>query len=219
MRVLTPAALTLTALFAWSSPARAQPCLGLPSFEVGAFRGNLSAEFPEGSTTFAAGLGAGRHNSIFGTVGGGVINYDDSDESARLAFVEAGWQIPVSHAQVCPLVGGFYAWGPDNEEFGLTTRSHGLSAGLALGAPVTLSAVTLIPNIAVRYQSSTAEVTEEGIGSAESDASGNLLDLGLALLLANRISIQPLYHIPFGGDFDEEDPQWGLFVSLAVGRR
>jgi hypothetical protein len=214
MRRLVLLTLLFLAAALRASSAQAQACLGLPSFANGSVRVNLSAEFPEDARSYAAGIGAGKHNGLFGNIGGGQIMYDDYDPKARFGFVEIGMQLPIAGAQLCPVAGGYYARGPDDEDFGIEVTSYGGSGGLALGMPVALSGFSLIPNVAVRYNYSTSEVVETGVGTEESTVKDGLVDLGLAIILANRISVQPLFHIPFASDDDATS--FGVFVSLAL---
>jgi len=215
MRRFVPLTLLFLATSLSASRAHAQACLGLPSFAVGPIRVNLSSEFPEDARTWAAGIGAGKHDGLFGNIGGGQVTYDDYDPKATFGFVELGLQLPIAGAQLCPVVGGYYVRGPDDQEFGIEATSKGGSAGLALGLPVALTGFSLIPNVAVKYEYSVQEVVETGFGTEEFTYSGGLLDLGLALVLGNRFSIQPLVHYPFGGDADEK-VSFGVFASISL---
>ena len=196
----------------------AQACLGLPSFVNGAVHLNVSAAFPDSASAFALGIGAGRHNNLFGNLGGGQVTYEGLDEKSTLGFLELGYQLPVSRAQLCPIVGGYFGVGPDDPAFGLKITSRSASAGVALGLPIAMRTLTFIPNAAVKYDYVSVKYQEAGLEDLTETASGGILDLGLGIVIRDRLSIQPLAHIPFGGDGDEE-MYFGVFASVSFGWR
>jgi hypothetical protein len=198
-----------------ASSAHAQACLGLPSFEAGAIRLNVAGEFPDSATAYAIGIGAGKPDGPFGTLGAGRVSFVGIEEKATLGFVELGYQLPLGRLQACPVVGGSLAAGPDDEAARLTVTSRGAVVGGALGLPVSAGAVTVIPNLAVRYEYLSQEVDEEGIGSETYTFDSTILDLGLALVLMDRLSVQPLAHVPLRGD--DRRTSFGVFASVAFG--
>jgi hypothetical protein len=197
-----------------ASVAQAQVCLGLPSFSRTTLHLNASGEFPDSATAYAAAIGLGKDASLFGNVGAGQVSYEGYDPKATLGFVELGWQVPVSRAQICPVAGGYYASGPNDDSFGLEIKTRGGSAGLALGVPLDLGGFSLIPNVAVRYEYSSTEYVEDGYPPDTVTAHSGLVDLGLAVLLGGRLSVQPLYHIPFNSDDTEKTI--GVFLAIAL---
>jgi len=197
-----------------ASVAQAQACLGLPSFARTTMHLNASGEFPDSAKAYAAAIGLGKDASLFGNVGAGQVSYEGYDPKATLGFVEVGWQIPVSKAQICPVAGGYYASGPNDDSFGLEIRTRGGSAGLALGIPIGMGGFSLIPNLAVRYESSSTEYVEDGFDPETVTANSGLVDLGLALVLGGRLSVQPLYHIPFNSD--DTRKTFGVFLAIGL---
>jgi hypothetical protein len=208
--------LCLTTGILLPSAAHAQACLGLPSFTSGSVHLNLAAEFPEAAKAYAAGIGAGKPNSLFANLGVGQVTFDEIEEKSTYGFLEFGYQFPVSRAQVCPIAGGSFASGPDDEAAGIKVSSSAASGGLALGVPLGSDAFQVIPNVAVKYTHLTQKVEDEAGTTSESFDSG-VVDLGLGFVFRDRLSIQPLFHIPFAGDDDETS--FGFFASVSFGWR
>jgi hypothetical protein len=207
--------LLIPALALSTRGASAQACLGLPSFANGLLHFNVSAEFPEDANAWAVGLGAGRPNNLFATIGAGLVSFDGSDEKARYAFLEFGFQLPLGRAQLCPVAGGSLASGPDDEAAGIEVTSSSAAGGIALGLPLGSGNLQFIPNAAVKYTYASQKLEETGIGSTTESFNSGILDLGLALVVSDRVSIQPLVHVPFAGD--DEETTFGVFGSVSFG--
>ena len=201
-----------------ASAAQAQACLGLPSFGNASVHVNIAGEFPDSATAYALGVGGGRDNQVFGNVGAGQTTYEGLDEKSTFGFLELGYQIPLrARVQVCPIISAYMGAGPDDEEIQLTVRSRGAAAGVAAGMPVRARWLTLIPNVAVRYAFDEFDIVEEGIGSLTERFDGGTVDLGMGAVFNDRISIQPLLHIPFAGDAGEVS--FGAFAAVRFGWR
>jgi hypothetical protein len=151
------------------------------------------------------------------------VSFDDFEEKATLGFGEAGWQIPLGPAQVCPIVGGSYAMGPNDDLTGLEVSSWSVVGGAALGYPLgSAGPVQLIPNVALRIERFSQTAEEPGFPAFKSTTNSGILDLGLALVLADRLSVQPLVHVLLNPEEgvtpadDEERMSFGVFVSLGL---
>lgn len=203
------------ALFA--SQANGQTCLGLPSFTNGSVHLNVSGEFPDSASAWAVGLGAGKPDNLFATLAGGQISYDGLDEKTTFGILEFGVQIPVGPVRFCPIAGGYFGAGPDDESIGLKITSRAASAGGAIGFPIALGPLTVIPNAAVLYEYLSVRFDEDGFDSITETSNSGVLDLGLGLVLGDRVGIQPILHFPFGGD--ETEVSFGLFLSVSFGWR
>lgn len=215
MRKLKLVVLLFVAASLRGSVAAAQACLGLPSFAAGAVNVNLAVEFPDSATGYALGIGAGRHNHLFANLGAGQISYDDLDERSTFGFLEFGYQIPLGPAQFCPIAGGALQAGPDDDLLDTKITARAASAGAALGLPLGVRFLTLIPNAAVKYDWVSVKFDEGEFGSTSESSRGGMVDLGLGIVLGNRFSVQPLVHIPFGGD--EDEISYGVFASVRLG--
>jgi hypothetical protein len=208
--------IVMVVLAASAAYANAQSCLGLPSFAHHLVHVNAAADFPDSATVYAVGVGAGHHNNLFGNLGGGQIKFEGFDSNAKFGFLEFGYQIPIGKAQICPIAGGTFASGPDDEVASLTVTSRSASAGLALGMPFETRMLTLIPNAAVHYGTVSQKVEEASSGSSTFNSNSGLIDVGLAFVIGKRISIQPLAHIPFAAEDDRTS--YGVFISVGVGK-
>jgi hypothetical protein len=209
--------LACAVLFFAAPGVSAQACLGLPSFAGGSVHLNGAGEFPDSATAWAAGIGAGRPNSLFGNLGGGQASYEGIDEKSTFGFLELGYQLAIGGAQLCPIAGGYFGVGPDDELAGIKLTSRGASAGAALGLPIRAGMLTFIPNAAVKYEYLSIKLDEENVGSSTEDSTSGIVDLGLALVFGDRFSLQPLYHIPFGAD--DVESNFGVFVAFSFGWR
>jgi hypothetical protein len=206
-------AMVLTLLIA--TQASAQACLGMPSFEGRSVHLNAGGEFPDSARAYTIGLGAGKPNGLFANLGGGQVSYEGLDSSARLGFLEFGFEYPVLGIRFCPIAGGYFAIGPDDELARISVTSRGATAGLAAGYPFDAGPLTLIPNASVKYDYLNQKVEEEGVGSATGTYQTSLLDLGLAFILYQRLSIQPLVHVPLSGE--DTATSIGVFASVGFG--
>jgi hypothetical protein len=215
MRTLKLVSLVVLAIALRAGAASAQVCLGLPSFQGGSVHLNVAAEFPDSATAFAVGIGAGRHNSLFANLGGGQVTYEGLDEKSTLGFLEFGFQFPVGKLQLCPIAGGTFGAGPDDDLGGVKVTSSSAAAGLSLGLPLSVGMLRLIPNAGVKYEYLSVKV-EDASGKFTENFTGGVLDLGLAFVISDRFSIQPLAHIPFGGE-DDDEPSFGVFASVSFG--
>jgi hypothetical protein len=200
----------------------AQSCLGLPSF-ANPIHITGGSQVGDGWRTYSAGLALGRDGGLFGAVGGGRYTEDDVDGAVNSASAELGMQFGIAGAQLCPVIGGGYGaatteytravLGPDME---FTQRAA--TAGLALGVPVAAGAVRLVPNGAVKWEHAWLRYDAGPDGATTTTASNGLLDLGLGVVLWDRLSITPVYSIEFATkDGVEAERFFGLFGSISFG--
>ena len=218
MRKLTIFSLVVVALTMRASLASAQACLGLPSFVNGSVHANVAVhQLTDSIQSIALGIGAGRHNHLFANVGGAQVSYEGFDEKSTLGFLEFGYQIPVSKLQLCPVAGGYLAAGPDYDINSIKITSRVASFGLAVGLPLTMSRVRIIPNAAFKFDIESTKFDQEGFESETVNTDSQGLDFGLGFVISDRIGIQPIVHIPLNGD--DNDPSFGIFASVSFGWR
>ncbi|MBM4184951.1 MAG: hypothetical protein FJ207_12180 [Gemmatimonadetes bacterium] len=215
MQRLTILTLVFAALATRASLASAQACLGLPSFAAGSVHLNATAQFLDSATVYAAGIGAGRPDNLFANLGGGRVSYAGLVQSSSFGFLEFGLQWPLGRAQLCPIAGGTFGVGPDDDVAGIKVTSWGASAGVALGLPIRLSLLTVVPSAGVRYEYLSQDVDERDVGSLSETFTSGVADLGVGFGFRDRLTIQPLTRIPFGGEDDEISLV--VFTSLSVG--
>ena len=56
---------------------------------------------------------------------------------------------------------------------------------------------------------------ESGIGETNKSFNSSIVDLGLGFVFGDRLSLQPLAHVPLSGDDDEVT--FGVFASFSFG--
>jgi hypothetical protein len=232
MRTLKSVSLLIVLVLAQAAVANAQTCLGLPSFNSGSVHVNVAGQFPDSASGYAVGIGAGRPNNLFANIGGGQFSQDGIEAKQNYGFLEFGYQFPISRlnrAQVCPIAGGSYGQGPDDEVAGDKVTSSSASVGVAAGMAFGSSRFSAIPNLGLRYEFGSFKVDNDDESlSYDQGFSSGIVELGLAFLFLERFSIQPLVQIPFAEDTGDpvaddrklaDKISFGLFASFAFGWR
>jgi hypothetical protein len=201
--------------------ADAQACLGLSSFADTPVRLTGARLFPEDRTEAdALVVGAGRSNGVFLSLGYARVLHDDTelfaddDPTEQQTLFELGYQIPLigGRVQLCPVGGAGLGKGPviSNTDY----RRRFASAGLAIGIPLNLGfGIRLAPNASARWEY--LRTTAEGLVDA---GSSGVADVGLGLIIARRLVVQPTYSMPFATG-TSEDPRLGVVVSIGSGWR
>jgi hypothetical protein len=205
--------------------AQAQSCLGLPSFEGRAVHVTAGGEFPDSAMAYSVGVGAGKPNGLFANLGAGQVSYDGLEGRSTLGFLEFGYQYPLSKLQFCPIAGGYFGVGPDDELARVKVTSRAATAGLSVGVAFDAGAVSVIPNTAFKLEYLSQKVDEEGVGSGSVSVNSTVLDVGVAFLLRDRVSIQPIMHFPMSQSFGDSlpveeqgplpEPSVGIYMSVA----
>ncbi|MEN9508009.1 MAG: hypothetical protein RLZZ621_572 [Gemmatimonadota bacterium] len=208
-------------LLAFARSAEAQACLGLSSFADTPVRLTGARLFPvDGTDADAVALGAGRSHGIFLSLGyarvrhGAADVFPDDDPTEQQTLFELGYQIPLGggRVQLCPVGGAGLGKGPviNNTDY----RRRFASAGLAIGIPLNLGfGIRLAPNASARWEY--LRTTAEGLVDA---GSSGVADVGLGLIIARRLVVQPTYSMPFATG-TSEDPRLGVVVSIGSGWR
>jgi hypothetical protein len=101
-RVLLP----LVAVVALTSTARAQNCLGAPSFAVGMARVSGFVSIADSLKTYGGDLALGRDKGFFIEGGGSHSKLNNSDQSSNQGGGRIGYQIAIDPMwQLCPYAG------------------------------------------------------------------------------------------------------------------
>jgi hypothetical protein len=231
MRTLKSVSLLMVLVLARAATANAQMCLGLPSFTSGSVHANVAGQFPDSASGFAVGIGAGRPNSLFANIGLGQLSQDGIDGKHNYGFLEFGYQFPVNmipgaQAQVCPIAGGLYGQGPDDDVNNIKVTSYSALFGVAGGVAVGTKQFSVVPNASLRYEFGSDKYDYGTPPNDTFNFSGGSLDLGLGLVFLDRFSIQPLIQIPFAQDtgdpeLDEAGSKisFGIFAAFSFGWR
>ena len=208
----------MTVLAFLSRPALSQACLGLPNVAHHT-RITGSASFADSSKAFGAAFGGGLSHGLFGDVGVSRVTYDNVSGGTNGAFAEGGIRLPFPALpfELCPVAGLGFGTGPKNIGGPGTDVSYrSATGGIAVGVPIGWTGlIELIPNATVAWSYTSQKNTVQD-GSSTSTSHEDAIDLGLALLLFDRLSVQPTYQIPFSSDYG--DKTWGVFVGVSLRR-
>ena len=197
----------------FTADLNAQVCLGLPPFGTASIHVNFAAEFPDSAAGYAVGVGGGRDDNAFANIGMGLITYEGLDDQSIYGFLEIGYQLRLSMLQICPVASGYLGSGPDDDEIGISTSSRGIGGGLAAGIKFGSRTLSVIPNAAVRFALDEVEFEEDEIDESVTETfEGGSADVGLALVLFDRVSIQPIVHFPFGSE--DTETTFGIFAAV-----
>jgi hypothetical protein len=191
------------ALAALASPAAAQPCVGLPSF-AGATRVSGGASFADSSSAYSAALGGSTARGLFGDLGAGVVQYEGVSGRTTYGFASAGMRATPERwpVQVCGVAGASHGKGPKGfsgtgTDVAITTAVAGVAAGL----PVTVSRMfRVVPNGTVTWQYAETKLVVDDLPDQRASGTSGVLDLGVGIVFYDRVSVQPAWQLPFGGD-------------------
>jgi hypothetical protein len=213
LAVATLAAATL----ALPAALGAQACLGNASFAAGKVRAGGDVTFGDDVTTIGPSIAFGGRQGPFAGVSLDVIDVDGLDDNGLRVGVNGGWQIPLgegtrrnpSRAQLCPIAAFGFQSGPDFGPFEVSGTD--LSAGMAVGAPFTLSPeVELVPFGALSVLWARTTLEDE----SDSDTGGRL-DLGAGFVFSRRFTARVGVAVPLG--FDGADSRFGLGFGINFG--
>jgi hypothetical protein len=202
--------------------ASGQSCLGLPSF-ANPFHVTAGWQLGDDWNAYSARLAAGRARGVFGSIGGGRFTQDRIDGAINSATIEVGTQIALGRMQLCPVLGGRY--GAATRDYATAAFGRDIdfvqrvaAAGFAFGAPTSVGVLRLLPNAALRYQHAWLRFDAGPDGSTTTTEGNGLLDLGLGVMLWERLSITPTYSIEFATkDGVEPERYLGVVIAVAFG--
>ena len=211
-RLSTAAAALL--LVAAPAFAHAQACLGAPSYKVAPLQLGAGASFTDGSKGAGVQIGLGSRQGLFLNTGVSLQSYDGLDGSGTSFGGTLGYDVDVSPApangpaptasvSVCPLATIAYTKLPSFSDGLNDYNAHEVDAGagVALGVSVTASpTVSVIPFGSFSYLHGTATVSVPGLGSESASDSFGMAELGLGLLLNQRVPLRPSVSVPVGLD-------------------
>jgi hypothetical protein len=208
------------ALFAVvNAPAAAQTCLGLPSHSNGQMQVTGNATFTDLSNSFGTSIGYGQPAGIFGNAQLGTTSYDGLDGSAIDLGAQAGYQLTVSQAQVCPVASFSLGMGPnDVDGAGTDVSSRQGTIGFAVGKVMGSNPkMKLVPNagLGLAYRK---QKLDDGTSSIEASETYGQASVGLGLIFNSHLAVRPSISIPLGSDFSN-DPSFGLSVAYNFGSK
>jgi hypothetical protein len=217
MRRTFVVALALVAVV--NAPAAAQTCLGLPSHSNGQMQVSGNAAFTDLSNSFGAGIGYGQPAGIFGSLQLGTTSYDGFDGSAIDLGAQAGYQLTVSQAQVCPVASLSLGMGPkDVDGAGTDISSRQGTIGFAVGKIMGANPkMKFVPNagLGLAYRQLKQD---DGTSSFEASETYGHASIGVGLIFNNNIAVRPSISIPLGSDLSN-DPTFGVAVAYNFGSK
>lgn len=228
---LRPFAAVVLLSLAVPSLLHAQACLGAPSYRVAPLQLGVGASFTDGSKGAGVQVGLGERQGLFMNLGLSLNSYDGIDGSGTSVGGSLGYDVaitptpasgpaPSTSVSLCPIASIGYTKLPSFSDGVSTYDAHELDAGggVALGVSVTASpTVSVIPFGSFTYNYGRATVSTTGYGSASASDSYGIADLGIGLLLNQRISLRPSVALPVG--LDGANPIFNFAVGFQVGSR
>lgn len=217
MRRTLVASLVLVA--AVSAPAAAQTCLGLASHSAGQMQVTGNASFTDLANTFGGTFGYGLPSGVFGKAGVATTSYDGVDGSAIDLGAQAGYQMSVGKAAICPVASFSLGMGPkdiDGAGTDLSSRqgTFGLAVGTAMGASQRMQIVPAV-SLGLAYRSDKIEDATSSLSVSETYAQAGL---GVGLVFNQNITVRPSVTIPVGL-LGNNDPTFGLTVGMNFGSK
>ena len=229
-RVLTTAAALLLTL-SIPSLLHAQACLGAPSYRVAPLQLGVGASFTDGSKGAGVQFGLGARQGPFMNLGVDFTSYDGLDGTGTSVAGSLGYDVAVTpipatgpaastSVSFCPIASIAYSKLPSISDGFSNYDAHELDAGggVALGVSVTASpTVSVIPFGSFSYYYGQATVSAPGFGSEVTSDSFGATQLGIGLLMNQRIAIRPSVSIPVG--LEGSKPVFNFAVGFQVGSR
>lgn len=206
----------LAAVTALTSAAAAQVCIGRPSLTVAPVHLGVAAGFTDGAKRVDGDLGFG-NAAAFGSVGLGLIDYDNTDENATAISARGGLSYKAagrSTVTVCPMLELDYGLGPNLRSSAGTAKITQLSVagGFAVGGVVDVNpGFAVVPNAFAAIVHSSVRTKLRGETDSNSETGGSIGG-GLSLLFNRVFAIVPSLAIPVG--FDASDPTFSLGVVI-----
>jgi hypothetical protein len=206
--------LVVLALFGLAhSPVVAQTCVGLASYSRGPiqFTGHGAAIVSDfGAHQVGASIGYGRPGGVFADAAVATTSVTGTDASLDFA-VDAGYQVQVGQAQICPVAAVGLSNGPDTEGMGVDGSTRSATVGLALGTAIGVRQVQVVPTAGFTLEYSSTKY--QGASGSNSEAYG-VAHMGVGLVF-NTVSLRPSLDIPVG--LEGADPALGLTVGFNFG--
>ena len=214
MRRTLVASLALVA--AVSAPAAAQTCLGLASHSAGQMQVSGNASITDLANTFGGTFGYGLPSGVFGKASVATTSYDAVDGSAIDLGAQAGYQMSVGKASICPVASLSLGMGPkDIDTTGSDLSSRQGTIGLAVGTSMAASPrMQIVPaaSLGLAYRS------QKTTGSPSASETYGQAALGVGLVFNSNITVRPSVSIPLGSDLSN-DPTFGLSVGMNFGSK
>jgi hypothetical protein len=212
----------LLALSAGVAPsARAQTCLGLPSFSTTPFQVIGRGAVSSGSSLLAAGVAYGHSSRAFAGIAAGTRSVEALQGSSLDLAASVGYRVPLGQTgdlELCPALSLGLEIGPNNTfnsgvDHSGRTVSLGVSGGRVFRAGPTLQVVPLAGVFYARGKAHAESATGARLFEIENDY--GLAQLGVGVIVNSNISIRPTMEVPLG--LEGGEPTFGLTVGFNFG--
>ena len=220
MNRLASVAFTLAAIALPAASAAAQTCLGTASFASGPARVGVGLDFSNDDKQYGAQIAFGKSAGPFAAGHVGIIDVDDTDESATTFGIDLGYSLKLAGTgslEMCPVASFGYATA-DIDEGGLSLdlSSRILGGGFAIGGVMSSSPTfQFIPSASLAYVNQTLKF--EGVFESEDSEDYGLATLAAGFVFNETVTVRPNVAFPFG--LDDANPAFGVGISVNFGTR
>jgi hypothetical protein len=222
MRKLAPVGFCFIAVVCFASSAYAQTCAGGPAVtNARPFQGGAGVAFADDLFVVAGTGSYGTDSLIAGvTLARGTFDSGGLDLSSTVLGVNAGLQLAVKaveRSMFCPIVVFTKTFGPkDILGTGVDASESSIGGGGSFGVIVgDGSGIQLVPTVGLQVARVKQTLEVLGISASESDTNGSL-NLGLGILVTERVSVLPTVRIPFG--VEDGKNLYGVAVLFSFGK-
>lgn len=208
---------SLVAVVALSSTARAQNCLGAPSFAVGMARLTGSISIADSLKTYGGDIALGREKGFFIQGGGSHSKLNDTDHSSNQGGGRIGYQMAIDPTwQFCPFAGLTAGTGSATGDHpSAPVNSIDVYGGGSLGWLASSSAdMQIIPAVgaAVVHRSTKAKLVPAGQSAATGTDNFGVVTAAVGFVFHKTWTITPNVQIPAS----EEHSSVIYGISLSV---
>jgi hypothetical protein len=201
--------------------ARAQTCLGLPSFSTTPFQVSGRGTVNSASSLLAAGVAYGHSSRVFAGFEAGTRSVEALQGSSLDLGANLAYRIPLNHMgglELCPGVSLGLEVGPNNTfNSGVDHSSRTISLGVTVGRAFRTSpALEVVPLAGLFYaREQTHAESASGARLFEIQDDYALAQIGVGVIVSSDISIRPTMEVPLG--LEGGDPAFGLAVGFNFG--
>jgi hypothetical protein len=204
------------------SPAAAQTCQGLASYNAGSLQVVGNAQFPENAKVWGGSLSYGLPSGIYAGADLSNTSIDNDGGSSLGIGAHAGYQMKLGRTgkmALCPVANLALGMGPDDDAADVNSSQTSAHFGLALGTEMGASQqMRIIPTAGLGLQYSKFKVEQGGATVVDGSETYGLARLGVGFVFNQQISVRPTVDIPLGSDLTN-DPTFGVSVGYNFGSR
>jgi outer membrane protein with beta-barrel domain len=202
------------------TPAAAQTCQGLASFNAGRIQVAANAQFPTGGKIWGGSVSYGMPSGVYAGADLSSTSFDGIDQSSIGVGAHAGYEMKLgskaSGVSVCPVASLQLGMGPDDKANDVNSSSTAANFGFALGKQLGATPqLRIIPTAGLGLQYSKFKQDVGGTTTLDGSDTYGLATLGLGLVVNQQISFRPSVQIPLG--LDNSEATFGISVGYNFG--